>query len=208
MFRNRGRRRMHKPSGGWIMAKSHLREKRSAADAMSATQRLKELEMYFEGKGKVYQTLRRVAKRLQKANIPYAVLGGIALAIHRYERATKDVDLLLTPEGLQEFRSRFLEKNYDLVPGRERRFLDRTSGVTIDILVTGLFPGFGKEKLFPFPPPEDVAEVVDDICYVNLAALIDLKLAARRWRDFADVVELIRFNDLDESFLDQLHPEV
>jgi hypothetical protein len=35
-----------------------------------------------------------------------------------------------------------------------------------------------------------------------------LKLAARRWRDFADVVELIRFNDLDESFLSRVHPSV
>jgi hypothetical protein len=35
-----------------------------------------------------------------------------------------------------------------------------------------------------------------------------LKLAARRWRDFGDVVELIRFNHLDESFTEKLHPAV
>jgi hypothetical protein len=35
-----------------------------------------------------------------------------------------------------------------------------------------------------------------------------LKLAARRYRDFGDVVELIRHNHLDESFVDQLHPSL
>ena len=43
---------------------------------------------------------------------------------------------------------------------------------------------------------------------VNLPTLIQLKLAARRHKDFGDVVELIRFNDLDESFAKRLHPSV
>ena len=37
---------------------------------------------------------------------------------------------------------------------------------------------------------------------------IQLKLAARRHQDFADVVNLIHFNNLDESFADGLHPSV
>jgi hypothetical protein len=42
----------------------------------------------------------------------------------------------------------------------------------------------------------------------NLPTLIELKLAARRYRDFGDVVELIRFNNLDEAFAARLHPTV
>jgi hypothetical protein len=38
--------------------------------------------------------------------------------------------------------------------------------------------------------------------------LIQMKLAARRHQDFADVVNMIRFNDLDESFTERLHPSV
>ncbi len=44
--------------------------------------------------------------------------------------------------------------------------------------------------------------------HVNLPTLIQLKLAARRYRDFGDVVELIRQNELDESFAEQLHASV
>ena len=34
------------------------------------------------------------------------------------------------------------------------------------------------------------------------------KLAARRHQDFADVVNLIHFNGLDESFAERLHPSL
>jgi hypothetical protein len=50
--------------------------------------------------------------------------------------------------------------------------------------------------------------VIRNIRFVNLETLIQLKLAARRYQDFADVVSLIRAHDLDESFADRLHPSV
>jgi hypothetical protein len=43
---------------------------------------------------------------------------------------------------------------------------------------------------------------------VNLANLIQLKLAARWHKDFGDVVELIRVHDLNETFQDRLHLSV
>jgi hypothetical protein len=53
-----------------------------------------------------------------------------------------------------------------------------------------------------------VSETINTIHVVNLATLVELKLAARRYLDFGDVVNLIRCNNLDESFQDQLHPSV
>jgi hypothetical protein len=177
-------------------------------DGFSATGELRELERFFMAKDKVHQTLRRVVKYLSKAKIEYAVLGGMALNAHRYRRATTDVDVLLTAEGLGVFRDRFLDKEYDQAPRRPRRFVDRKSGVTIDMLVAGRFPGSGAPGPVAFPDPSAVAQEIEGIHYVNLPTLIELKLAARRWRDFADVVELIRSNELDESFLPKLHPSV
>jgi hypothetical protein len=171
----------------------------------SATRELQELERFFMAKDKVHQTLRRVVKNLSKAKIDYAVLGGMALSAYRYRRATTDVDVLLTADGLEVFRERFLDKDYDQAPRRPRRFVDRKSGVTIDMLVAGRFPGSGKPGPVAFPEPVAVAQEMEGIRYVNLPTLIELKLAARRWRDFSDVVELIRFNELDEAFLPKLH---
>jgi hypothetical protein len=129
----------------------------------------------------------------------------MALNAHRYLRTTGDVDFLLTPQGFEEFRKRFVGKNYEAIPGRPRRFVDRTNKVAIDILVTGLFPGTGKPGPIAFPDPTDVSQIIDKHRVVDLPTLIQLKLAARRHRDFGDVVELIRIHNLDESFRQKLH---
>jgi len=164
--------------------------------------------MFFQGKDEVHKTLRRIAKRLDKAGIAYAVMDGMAVNAHKYQRTTGDVDVLLTPQGLAEFQKRFVSKNYLRKEGHNRRFLDRVNNVQVDCLVTGLFPGSGKPGPIAFPDPAAVAEEIDKIRVVNLETLIQFKLAARRHRDFGDVVELIRFNNLDESFANQLHPSV
>jgi len=172
------------------------------------TKRLREIDMFFQGTDPVHQTMRRTARRLERAGIPYAILGGMALNAHGYRRTTGDVDFLLTQEGLEEFRKRFVGKNYVPVEGRPRRFTDKANGITIDILVCGRFPGTGKPGPIRFPDPAAVSEMIDKYAVVNLPTLIQLKLAARRHRDFGDVVELIRVHDLDESFLPQLHSAV
>jgi hypothetical protein len=166
------------------------------------------MEQFFRGKDQVHKTLRRLVKRLEKAGIAYAVLGGLALNAHRYRRVTTDVDVLLTSEGFAEFKKRFAGKDYESVEGRPRRFTDRKNGVQLDVLVTGLYPGSGQPGPIAFPDPGQAAQRIEEIAYVDLVTLVQLKLAARRWRDFADVVELIRHNGLDERFGERLHPSV
>jgi hypothetical protein len=170
--------------------------------------RLREIDMFFEGRGKEHQTLRRLARRLTKHGIPYAIMGGMAVNAHGFERTTKDVDVLLTQEGLNLFLQQFSGKQYEQVEGRPRRFRERQSGVTVDVLVTGRFPGTGKPGPIAFPDPESASEEIGSIRVLTLLQLIQLKLAARRHFDFGDVVNLIRVHDLDESYARQLHPSV
>ncbi len=66
---------------------------------LSFWDRVKELDMFFQGRDPVHRCLRRVVKKLEKAKIPYAVIGGMAVFAHRHQRPTKDVDLLLTAES-------------------------------------------------------------------------------------------------------------
>ncbi len=190
-------------------------QKRSAERGLAAKtkpfdfwNRLKEIDMFFEGRGREHKTMRRVVEKLEKARIPYAIVGGMAVNAHRYERTTNDVDLLLTHQGLVEFRRRFVPRSYDAVPSRPKRFYDRRHGVHIDVLVTGLFPGSGQPGPIAYPDPAEVSQMIQDARVVNLPTLVQLKLAARRYKDFGDVVALIRHNDLDESFAEQLHASV
>jgi hypothetical protein len=169
---------------------------------------VKEIDWFFQKNDRVHKSMRRVVKRLEKARIPYAIVGGMAVNAHGHERTTKDVDLLLTAEGLAEFQRRFVPKNYDGVERRPRRFADRTNQVMLDVLVTGCFPGSGKPGPIAYPDPSAVGEIIETTRVVDLTTLIQLKLAARRYQDFADVVALIRVHDLDEAYADRLHPSV
>jgi hypothetical protein len=178
------------------------------AKPFSFLRRLKEISMFFQKRDEVHRTMRRLVRRLKRAEIAHAVMGGMAVNAHHHERTTRDVDVLLTPAGLEEFRRRFVPKYYVNIPGRSRRFVDKENQKTVDILVTGHFPGSGKRGPIAFPDPDDVKQTVDNIPVVDLVTLIQLKLAASRYQDFADVVNLIRYNDLDESFQSQLHRSV
>jgi hypothetical protein len=162
--------------------------------------------MFFEGKDALHQTMRRLVKRLEKAGVAYAIVGGMAVYAHGHERTTGDVDILLTSQGFVKFQELFVPKNYGPVPNRRRRFVDRKNQLTLDVLITGYFPGTGKPGPISYPDPEAVRERIKSVYYVDLVTLLQLKLAARRHQDFADVVSLISKHNLDESFADRLHP--
>ncbi len=73
---------------------------------------LREASAYFAGGGQLRGALRRLTQRLAAEGISYALLGGLALAEHGYPRLTEDIDLLLTPTGLEQFRQRLVGLGY------------------------------------------------------------------------------------------------
>jgi hypothetical protein len=184
------------------------RKARFDPKTFSFMDRLQEIGLFFQKRSPQHQTMRRLARRLQKAGIPYAIMGAMAVNAHGAERTTRDVDVLLTPEGLERFRQEFVGQTYEAVAGRPRRFTERQSGVTVDCLVTGRYPGSGKPGPVAFPDPTAASQEIEKIRVLTLPQLIQLKLAARRHSDFGDVVFLINIKNLDESFLQQLHPSV
>jgi hypothetical protein len=170
--------------------------------------RLKEIGMFFQGNDPVHVTMRRVAERLEQARITYAIVGGMAVNAHGHMRTTGDVDFLLTAAGFAAFLKLVGAGDFERVGRRPRRFVDTQTGVTFDIVITGRFPGSGKPGPIAFPDPAAVKQQIDDRSYVDLVTLIQLKLAARRYQDFGDVVNLIRAHQLDEAFAEKLHPSV
>lgn len=168
----------------------------------------KEAELFFEKRDKVHRALRRLVERLEKVGLDYCIVGGLALNAHRYRRVTVDIDLLMDRRSFERFVRELGTFGYQRVSGRSRRFVEWRSRVTLDILITGLFPGDGKPKPLAFPSPPSVTRRIDGQRVVNLKTLVELKLAARRWKDFADVIELIRANHLGGSFGAKLHPYV
>lgn len=170
---------------------------------------IEEASRFFMKSDPVHDTLRNIARKLADLGIPYAVAGGMSLVAHGYDRTTVDVDILVTPEGLDAIH-RSLD-GLGFVPPFEgsKNLRDTQTGVRIEFIVTGQFPGDGKPKPVSFPEPSQVAEEIDGIQYVNLPTLIELKLASGmtnpgRLRDLADVQELIRTLGLPREFSQRL----
>jgi len=167
-----------------------------------------EMILFHQHSGPVYDTLDALRARLHDAGIEYVVIGAFALGCYGYERATSDVDLCLRPQDLERFRTELAGKYYEPVPKRARRFRDPATGVTFDLLVAGEFAGrVARNQQIRFPDPGE-AVTVKGLRTVSLERLIELKLVTWRFRDWGDVVELIRQNHLDEAFAERIDPLV
>jgi hypothetical protein len=173
---------------------------------------LREGGWHFERESSVHKCLRRIACRLEELRIPYAVAGGMALFFHGYRRFTEDVDILVTAEGLKAIHDRLQGLGWVAPSSGSRQLRDPESGIRIDFLVTGEFPGDGKPQPIAFPPPDESVVVLEGIRFLGLLKLVELKLASGaapgRRRDWADVQELIRTLNLPADFADRLDPSV
>jgi hypothetical protein len=177
---------------------------------------LREASAYFAGAGRLHSALHRLVKRLDAEGIPYALLGGLALAGHGYPRLTEDIDLLMTSSGLERFRQRLVGRGYrPAFSGAKKTFRDTETGVRIEIVTTGEYPGDGLPKPVAFPDPADpgVTVEIEGVRVVALEKLIELKLASgmsapHRLRDLADVQDLITRLSLPLALADRLDPSV
>jgi hypothetical protein len=185
-------------------------EERLNAEARWA---LAEGSRFFEEKSAVQDTLRKIVNHLDQLGIPYVVSGGLALFAHGFRRFTEDVDLLVTPEGLKRIHQELDGLGYlPPFPG-SKNLRDTESGVKIEFLLTGQFPGDAKPKPVQFPDPQSVAIQKDGVKYLSLPALVELKLASGmtnplRLKDLSDVLELVKLLGLPRDFSRQLAPFV
>ncbi len=168
---------------------------------------------HFEEKSAVHETLRRICKRLNEMQIPYAVVGGMALFKHGYRRFTEDVDILVTRESLTRIHKELDGLGYRPPFTGSKHLRDTEHKVKIEFLVTGEYPGDGKPKDVAFPDPREVAEEENSIRYLNLNKLVELKIASGmtgqdRMKDLVDVQELIRLLTLPKTFSENLSPYV
>ena len=165
------------------------------------------------GDSDVQRALEKLVGTLEAQEIPYAIVGAMALNEFGYRRVTVDVDVLLTPAGLAALKAASLGRGYvEKFPG-SRGLRDTENRVDIDVLLTGGYPGDGKPKPVSFPDPAKVAVRGARVALLPLPTLIELKLASgmsapHRLKDLADVIELIRAASLPSNLADALDPSV
>ena len=174
----------------------------------------KQVDAFFMDRSPIHDTMRRIAEAMRELNIPFAIAGAMAANAHGHRRTTADVDLLLRREDLTRFKERWIGLGWsDLFEG-SKGFRDTANNVKVDVLLVGDYPGDGLAKPISFLPPESASEILGEgLPYVTLKTLIELKLAsgmtaAHRLQDLADVIQLIRANQLTPEYAESLDPYV
>ena len=169
---------------------------------------------YFMGQGQLNDTLSRLATDMKERGIDYMVIGAVALMAHGYPRFTEDINLVLTPEGLEKFHRELVGLGYvPAFPGAKKRLRSTPDGVSIEMIVTGEYPGDGQPKPVSFPVPSAASIEIDGVRVVTIEKLVELKLASGmtapdRLKDLADVQELIKARQLTSDFAERLNPYV
>ncbi|WP_182867608.1 hypothetical protein [Stieleria mannarensis] len=169
---------------------------------------------FFMGQSPIHQAMLRLTKALGEMKIPFAIAGAMAANAHGHRRTTADIDILIRDEDLQKFKQQYIGRGWINKFEGSKNFRDAVCAVDIDALIVGRYPGDGLPKPVAFPEPERVWEVKEDgIPFVSLKTLLELKLASgmtapHRPRDFDDVIQLVRANDLPQDYAETLEPYV
>jgi hypothetical protein len=131
---------------------------------------------------------------LERRDVPYAVTGALALAIHGVPRATTDIDLLVRPESVKAALAAASARGFD-VDALPRRFsdglvvrrstkIDAVELLTLDLLVVN-------ENLESvWASRERVQTERGAVWVVSRAGLIGMKAWAGREQDLADIRRL------------------
>jgi hypothetical protein len=164
---------------------------------------------------KVRERLLRSTSALEAAGVPYAVIGGNAVAawVSRVDeeatRNTKDVDILIRRNDLPDAtavleRHGFVHAEVLGVP----MFLDGPDGkpsVAVHVIIAG-------EKVRPeylAPAPDvDESEKMADYRAVSLEALVRMKLTSFRFKDRTHILDLIGVGLVDAAWPAKFQPEL
>lgn len=176
---------------------------------------------------RIVTALHGVSQALERAAVPYAVIGAVASSAHGYRRSTGGIDVLINAEDTARAAA-CLPGSWSPDPAHAHSFVDAATGAKLffypsgsPIAGSGAGSGSGSgsgASGFTYPA---VAPAAGGIAPVNaggvqvapLVPLINMRLAcaqggSHRLKDAAEVQELIRCGWLPEDLADQLHESV
>lgn len=163
----------------------------------------------------VRDRLLRATAALDAANVPYAVIGGNAVAVWvaRVDRAavrnTQDVDILIRRPDLSAARTALEAVGfvYRHAAGVDM-FLDGAQSKARDA-VHVLFVGEKVRPEYVAPTPDvEPHDLAPPFRVLNLESLVRMKLTSNRDKDRTHIRDLIGVGLVDDTWLDRLPPEL
>ncbi len=167
---------------------------------------------HFENRSQVHVSMRRIARNLRAMEIPYAVIGPMALFAHGYRRFTEVVDVLLSRDGLKSLPRRRSECEFEPARRWSKHLRDKENGVLIAMHVVGDYLREQNTQLPMHADPSTGSVEIDGIRYLELPQLVELLLAFGMSRakgiHLSDVQEAIRHLALPLDLMNEFHPAV
>ena len=102
----------------------------------------------------------------------------MALFTYGYRRFSERVDILVTMESLFKIHQKLDHLGCFPPFPRSKHLFDAEHKVKVKFLVTAEFPGDGEPKDVAFPDSSKVAVEENNIWYLTLDALVELKIAS------------------------------
>jgi hypothetical protein len=164
---------------------------------------------------KVRERLQRATTALEQAQIPYAVIGGNAVAawVSRVDEAaarnTQDVDILLRRADLEFAKAALARAGfvYRHSSGIDM-FLDDPRGKARDSIHV-IFAGEKVRPDYLEPAPDVMAsEATETFRLLDLAALVPMKLTSFRDKDRVHLRDLIDVGLVDQTWYGRLPPQL
>ena len=163
----------------------------------------------------VRDRLRRAAAALDAADVPYAVIGGNAVAawVSRVDEAavrnTQDVDILLRRSDFDAAKAAMQAAGFVYRHAASiDMFLDGPKAKARDA-VHVLFAGEKVREEYPVPTPDVTeAEPAANFRVLSLEALVRMKLTSFRRKDQVHVQDLIGVGLIDSSWPARFPPEL
>ncbi|HEY3395716.1 MAG TPA: hypothetical protein VGK58_23645 [Lacipirellulaceae bacterium] len=149
--------------------------------------------------GRYGRVVRALDQVLRACDCESVVGDGWAVWRHGYiGRVTQDIDIALPAARIEEFLQAAAVSGFELLTqpaGRWPKLCHRETGIEVDVLPEGGRPGTSSSPApTTIPHPESMGGIRGMLKYMTLPVLVELKLAAGRLRDEADVLELAREN--------------
>ncbi len=149
--------------------------------------------------GRYGRVIRDLERLFGATRTPAVVAGGWAVWRHGYAgRVTQDVDVVVPEDKVEEIRQAAMHcgfRFFEAPQGRWPKLMHLETQIDVDLLPEHGIPG---TPLRPAPiaiaHPQTYEASYDELRYIPLTGLIELKLGASRAKDIADIIELINRN--------------
>ncbi len=164
---------------------------------------------------KVRQRLLRAASALEGSNIPYAVIGGNAVAawVSRVDEAavrnTQDVDILIRRQDLERTKVALVSAGFVWGTTMDVQFFLDGPGAKVRDAVHMLMAGEKVKPHYASPTPDvDQSHRGQEFQVIDLEPLVEMKLNSWRDKDRTHLRDMISIGLLDQTWPARFLPEL